>query len=292
MAFTLKITEIEKSENMKIDVAAILENCHLKFGSSNEFYVLQEGEQNQNTAILYNPFRIGRGIFFDGSRIADGEIMLSYNIPTTKTEIMDFIRIVKELERQLKDVQMYCIEEEREYTVLQLVENQERMVQFSLESLNNFCRNTEYRSVILTLAMWPFVMSQEQIAEFSVCKDLMQFEQTIHDLQNIDAYYANPSLLQNQTDGKILAIYTLTEECPSIFPVSADGFLNLDQINIDEGLVRFFIYSEDRVVDEMFAYDVFVEYVIAHGAKQFDEGHILIPSMTKEEIAAMIEQIG
>lgn len=292
MAFTLKITALEKSENLKIDVAAILENCHLKFGSNNEFYVLQEGEQNQNTAILYNPLRIGRGIFFDGSRITDSEIMLSYNIPTTRTEIMDFIRIVKELERQLKGVQMYCIEEEREYTVSQLVESQERMVQFSLESLNNFCRNTEYRSFILTLAMWPFVMSREQVAEFSVCKDLMQFEQTIHDLQNIDAYYANPSLLQNRTDGKILAIYTLTEECDSIFPVSADGFLNLDQINIDKGLIRFFICSEDRVVDGMFDYDAFVEYVIVHGAKRFDEGHILIPSMTKEEIAAMIEQIG
>lgn len=291
MAFTLKITELGKSGNMKVDVAAILENCHLEFGSSNEFYVLQEGEQNQNTAILYNPSRIGRGIFFDGSRIADSEILLSYNIPTTKTEIIDFIKIVKELERQLKGVRMYCIEEKREYTVSQLVENQERMVQFSLESLNNFCRNTEYRSFILTLAMWPFVMSQEQIADFSVCKDLVQFEQTIHDLQNIDAYYANPNLMQNRADGKILAIYTLTEECDSIFPVSADGFLNLDQINIDRGLIRFFIYSEDRVVDGMFDYDAFIEYAVAHGARRFDEGHILIPSMDKEEIAAMIEQI-
>ena len=74
----------------------------MKYGSSNEFYILQEDVINQNTAVLYNPTRIGRGIFFDGSKAAEGEISLSYNIPTTVAEIVDFVRIVKEVERQLK----------------------------------------------------------------------------------------------------------------------------------------------------------------------------------------------
>ena len=102
MAFTLQIRKKGFFGNKNVDLKLILKNCGLKYGSSNEFYILQEDVINQNTAVLYNPTRIGRGIFFDGSKAAEGEITLSYNIPTTVAEIVDFVRIVKEVERQLK----------------------------------------------------------------------------------------------------------------------------------------------------------------------------------------------
>ncbi len=37
-----------------------------------------------NTAILYNPDRIGRGIHFDGRKAQEGFYVVSYNIPTTR----------------------------------------------------------------------------------------------------------------------------------------------------------------------------------------------------------------
>lgn len=290
MAFTLQIRKKGFFGNKNIDLKLILKNCNLKYGSSNEFYILQEDVINQNTAVLYNPTRIGRGIFFDGSKAAEGEISLSYNIPTTATEISDFVRIVKEVERQLKKVALYCVEEEREYTTQTLEDNIPNMTQFSLQSLHEFCKK-EYSTYILTLAMWPFVMNKEQVLEFSECKDLQKFEQLLHDMQAIDAYYAKPTLMQNKADGKILAIYTLTEECVSIFPVKADDFLNLDSIKIDEGLVRFYIFSENQARDGMFSYDRFISYMSEHGARKFDDTHLLIPSITKDEIDHMISEI-
>lgn len=290
MAFTLQIRKKGFFGNKNIDLKLILKNCNLKYGSSNEFYILQEDVINQNTAVLYNPTRIGRGIFFDGSKAAEGEISLSYNIPTTVAEIVDFVRIVKEVERQLKKVALYCVEEEREYTTQTLEDNIPNMTQFSLQSLHEFCKK-EYSTYILTLAMWPFVMNKEQVLEFSECKDLQKFEQLLHDMQAIDAYYAKPTLMQNKADGKILAIYTLTEECVSIFPVKADDFLNLDSIKIDEGLVRFYIFSENQARDGMFSYDRFISYMSEHGARQFDGTHLLIPSITKDEIDHMISEI-
>ena len=110
-------------------------------------------------------------------------------------------------------------------------------------------------------------------------------------MQAIDAYYAKPTLMQNKADGKILAIYTLTEECVSIFPVKADDFLNLDSIKIDEGLVRFYIFSENQARDGMFSYDRFISYMSEHGARKFDDTHLLIPSITKDEIDHMISEI-
>ena len=290
MAFTLQIRKKGFFGNKNIDLKLILKNCNLKYGSSNEFYILQEDVINQNTAVLYNPTRIGRGIFFDGSKAAEGEITLSYNIPTTVAEIVDFVRIVKEVERQLKKVALYCVEEEREYTTQTLEDNIPNMTQFSLQSLHEFCKK-EYSTYILTLAMWPFVMNKEQVLEFSECKDLQKFEQLLHDMQAIDAYYAKPTLMQNKADGKILAIYTLTEECVSIFPVKADDFLNLDSIKIDEGLVRFYIFSENQARDGMFSYDRFISYMSEHGARKFDDTHLLIPSITKDEIDHMISEI-
>ena len=36
------------------------------------FFILQEGQENNKTAIIYNPNRIGRGIFFDGTKGDNG----------------------------------------------------------------------------------------------------------------------------------------------------------------------------------------------------------------------------
>ena len=73
MAFTLQIKAKGLFGNKKIDMETLLSNCNLRFGSDNEFFVLEEGKTNQGTCILYNPQRIGRGIFFDASKIDDGQ---------------------------------------------------------------------------------------------------------------------------------------------------------------------------------------------------------------------------
>lgn len=85
--------------------------------STNEFYILKENEMKENTCILYNPSKIGRGIFFDARSISQGEITLSINIPTTRAEIKDFIKVVSEIERQFKKASIYCEEKEKEYTL-------------------------------------------------------------------------------------------------------------------------------------------------------------------------------
>lgn len=230
MAFTLVINSKGLFGKVKnIQMAELLKNCGLKYGSNNEFYILEDDKMNQNTAELYNAKRTGRGIFFDGSRIADGQVTISYNIPTTKTEIHDFIQVAKEIERQFKKASFYYND----------------------------------------------------------------FEETIHELQAGDFYYAKPSLMKNKNDGKVLAVYTLTDECASIFPMDAKAFLNLDGIQVDEGLISFWIYGEQRRVEGLYPYDMFVEYMMNHGAAKFDASHMRIPgNVTKEEIDKMIAGMG
>ncbi len=77
----------------------------------------------------------------------------------------------------------------------------------------------------------------------------------------------------------------MTEECESVFPVRADGFLNLSKRKITEGFIQFVLYREDRVLEGMFPYGSFIEEMRRHdGIRQFDADHILIPPMTKAEL--------
>ena len=269
MAFTLVIKSKGLFGKVKsINMAELLNNCHLKYGSNNEFYILENDKMEQNTAVLYNPNRIGRGIFFDGRKCSGGQITISYNIPTTKTEIHD-------------------------YTLKDLENNEEAMAAYSLESLHRFCSNQEMKQCILTLAQYPWFLDAEKREYYKNCPDLDDFEKTIHDLQAGDVYYAKPSLMKNKNDGKSLAIYTLTDECESIFPMEAKDFLNLEDIKVDEGLIGFWIYEEQRRVDGLFSYDKFVEYMMGHGAVKFDANHMRVPAtVTKEDINEMIQHIG
>ena len=87
------------------------------------------------------------------------------------------------------------------------------------------------------------------MAAWESCTNLSDFEQTLHDIQARDVYYAKPRLLQKSGTGEIGAFYTLTEECESVFPVRVDGFLNLSELKVKEGFVRFVLYSEQRTLD-------------------------------------------
>ena len=116
------------------------------------------------------------------------------------------------------------------------------------------------------------------------CTDLSDFERTLHGLQALDVYYAKPRLLQKNDTKEIGAFYALTEECESVFPVRADGFLNLSELKVTEGFVQFVLYSEQRVLEGMFPYEQFVEELRGYDVRQFDGDHILIPPMTKAEL--------
>lgn len=116
MAFTLEIKQKKLFGKKSLDISSLAGACGFRYGSDNEFHILQEEQENQGTAIFYNPNRIGRGIFFDGSKGGEGFFTVSYNIPTTRAEIADFTRLVQEMERRLGKVEMYCPEEGRLFT--------------------------------------------------------------------------------------------------------------------------------------------------------------------------------
>ena len=291
MAFTLQIKQKKLFGKTKLDIPALARACGFKYGSDDDFFILQEDQENNKTAIFYNPNRIGRGIFFDGTEGENGFYEISYNIPTTRGEIIDFTRLVQEVERRLGKVEMYCVEEERTFTTGELEQNIDKFVDFSLESLKQFCNNEEYENYILTLALWPYTLPKEKVSDWKNRTDLADFEQTLHVIQSRDVYYAKPRLLRKGDAGEIGAFYVLTEECESVFPVCADGFLNLSEIKISEGFIQFYIYSEDRMLEGLYPYERFMEEIRQYGVQQFDTDHVLIPPMNKESLERLADKL-
>ncbi len=281
MAFTLQIRQKKLFGKTVLDIPSLAHACGFCYGSNNDFYILQENEQAQGTAVFYNPERIGRGIFFNGSKAQEGYYEISYNIPATRAEIMDFARLAGEIERRLDRTEMFCVEEERNFTSRELEQKIEDFAAFSRKSLNQFCGNKEFGSHILTLARWPYTLTKDKVAAWETCADLSDFEQTLHELQALDVYYAKPRLLQKNDTKEIGAFYALTEDCESVFPVRADGFLNLSKLKIDEGFVQFVLYNEQRVLDGIFPYEPFIKELSGYGIRQFDADHILIPPLSK-----------
>ena len=137
--------------------------------------------------------------------------------------------------------------------------------------------------------MWVLAFRKRLLWE--TCKDLSDFEQTLHGFQALDVYYAKPRLLQKNDTKEIGAFYALTEECESIFPVRADGFLNLSELKVTEGFVQFVLYSEQRVLEGMFPYEQFIEELNRYDVRKFDADHILIPPMTKADLENLAERL-
>lgn len=294
MAFTLQVHIQQKKLRFKkpqFNMQELLIKCGLQYGSTNEFYILEE-EIKGDTAILYNPNRIGRGVFCDMGQISSGMIEMSYNIPTTKAEIDDFLAIVLEVKRQLIDIELYCVEEERHLTVEELLANRDNMVSFSLQSLKKFCANKEYQAYIFTLAKFPYTLTKEQVEYFETCEDLNEFEQLLHNKQAMDVYYAKSSLYRNKETQKIGAFYTLTEACESVFPIAVDQQVKLamSDIKIDDGFISFFLLSENRMIEGYYNYNQFIKVMLEKGATFFDGDHILVAPMTKEQIEQVIEE--
>lgn len=108
----------------------------------------------------------------------------------------------------------------------------------------------------------------------------------LHAKQSMDVYYAKPRLMQKST-GEVGAFYVFTEECESIFPVKADGFFSMERMEISESFIRYYIFSEERLLEGLYDYEKFIQYMLDHGATYYDKSHILVPSMTKEQIEVL-----
>ncbi|MBN1468870.1 MAG: DUF4299 family protein [Fusobacteriaceae bacterium] len=293
MALTLQIRDKNLFKKNKIDINKIIEVCNFNYGSWNDFYILNEGESKENTLVAYNLDSIGRGIFINYQKINKSIIEIQINLPTSEKEINDFYNIVKELNTQLKNIEIYFVEENKRYKYNEFLEQKETVIEFSLNTLKKQCEESKDEYIIYTAAMWPLTISNKEKEFFLNSSPLKEFEIFLNSKQNIDCYYSKPTIYKNQINDKYIANYTLTDECLSIFPIDGKFFLNFNllNLNIDEFTIQFFIFSEKKVIDGFYDYKKFIAEIMKNDFQYFDSTHIIIPPLSKNYLLSILDKI-
>lgn len=274
-----------------LDFQALLKNCRLHYGGYNPFFVLEE-ENHGDVGLLYNPHRMARGIYFDGSKKDEGEVTLSFNLPTSPSEIHDVIRVVTEVKLQYRNVEL--ISDGVVLTVEEFIQGKDNYLDYSLSTLRGFCETKSYECAILTLAAYPYTLTPDEMEHYGNDGTLEEFEELLHQKQTVDAQYVCPKIMKKNDTEEVVAFYTLVEDCACIMPVAANCFLNGEQVPIERGLVRFYIDSHKCVLDGHYDYDHFVAVLLEYGAEYFDGDHLYLPAFQLaelEEIASEIQKL-
>ena len=269
----------------KLNLEKILKNCKLSFGSYNDFYILEEDNTYDDMMTVYNPEKIGRGICLDFKEIGNGELTLACIVPATPTEIDDFFNIIREVKSQYKNMEIYFedekVDEDKFFGLTDTI------LKFSLDFLKKEC--SEDSKLVHKLACFPYTFSDEQLNSFKNATDLKEYEELLHNVQSRDSYYAKPTLRQFPGNDGILACYVFTSDCESIFPIKGDIFLHVHKFEISDSYVNFFI-GEAKLIDGIYKYDEFIEYVLDKGVEYFDKDHIIV-NMSDEEVLEMVESL-
>lgn len=295
MAFSMTIRGRKTwfSKKTRFNIDDVLNKLHFRYGSYSEEQVLKEGVREDSTFIVYNPYRIGRGITIDTAKLdVFDEITISYNIPTTQTEINDFFKLAHTIVKSFGKAEIF--NDVSKIKVKDFPKLQEKLVIVSLDELNQKTSQLqEDEDFMMTTARFPYTFFDEDIENFAKCEDLMDFEEKLHMVQEPDYYYAKPNIMLENATKQNWAIYTLTEESVSLFPVDGANTARIfshDTV-IDKTFIRFYIYSEEKLIDGLFHYDKFIELMTQRKCEQIDKVHIAIPPLKKVDMIEITRRI-
>lgn len=265
----------------ELDFHHLLRTLRLEYGTYSPFFILEE-KYAGNAGLLYSPHRLSRGIYFDGKNMNEGEVRISFNLPSTPSEIKDVMAIVSEIRRQYLSIEITC--KEQTMTCDDFLAREEYYLNQSRDSLRNCCQSKQYEAAILTLVTFPYTLTPDEMDYFATEGTLEDFEILIHQKQLVDAHYLCPKLMSREADGAVVAFYTITEEIPTIVPIECSCFLSLEQVQVQQGYVRFYIHSKRRVMEGYYDYDCFIKVLLDFGAEYFDGDHLLLPAFTLAEL--------
>ena len=275
MAFDITISAKKNlfKKTPRLNVEDILKNCNLNFGSYDDYYVLEEDKMYDNTMILYNPQKFARGIFMDLNKFVSGKVSLSINLPTTPSEIDDLFNVINEIINQYVNVNLYI--EDNKYDKNILGDLKYDLNKSCLDNLRQIASNNPQLKLIQTLVKFPYTFSDEDREKFKNAKDLTEYEELLHKIQDVDIYYAKP-ILRQKPGGDVLSCYSVSNNCTSVFPIDGKNVLCRYNQDSKHTIITFFILEEMKIVGGMYDYNDFINYMIDKGVEYFDDDHIKV----------------
>ena len=211
MAVDVKIKQ-KSLFKKKITIEEIIKLTNLSYGVCDEAYRLIPKEIGPRT-ILYDKNKLARGIEL---ALENNDIILRLSLPTTPKEIRCFYKIIETICKNL-NTNTYIRNEETAQIEDNgtFIKSDEEGSIYGLKDMKDILVTKEYPYMQIFGVYHPIAIGSKEIKEID--NNLENFENLLNKLQQLDLYYAAPKLYQ--TPDKLIAVYAIGTEIPSIVPL-------------------------------------------------------------------------
>lgn len=271
MAVDVKIKQ-KSSFKKKVTIKEIIEITNLSYGVCDEAYRLIPKEIGKRT-ILYDKNKLARGIELS---LENNDIILRLSLPTTPKEIRCFYKIIETI-CKIFNTNTYIRNEE----TVQIEDNEtfiksdEEGSIYGLKDMKDILATKEYPYMQIFGVYHPIAIGSKEIKEID--NNLENFENLLNKLQQLDLYYAAPKLYQ--TPDKLIAVYAIGTEIPSIVPLKP-GIIS----NKSKDIKDWFVFLPGN---KAIKYEDFINNV--DHDNYYDANHIII-CLKEEKIKDLISK--
>lgn len=268
-----------------LNFAELRKNCRLEFENRPMALGINQ-KPHKDVGVLYNKCSMARGIYFDGRKMNQGEVRLGLSVPTSHSEICDFIRIVAEIKVQYRNIQVIC--DDMSLSMEEFVQGKENYLHFSLACLREICSKNK---ATIELISAPYTLTPKEQAFFAKKGTLEDFQRLLHRRQSEQKTDAGLEIITEEETGREIAIFELTAGFPTTMPLHYEDSSYLDGIAVDGAQIAFYLRPEIRLTEENFDYETFIQLLIEFGAEKSDENHLALPGFTEEELSEIAMEL-
>ena len=271
MAVDVKIKQ-KSLFKKKVTIKEIIELTNLSYGVCDEAYRLIPKEIGPRT-ILYDKNKLARGIELS---LENNDIILRLSLPTTPKEIRCFYKIIETICKNF-NTNTYIRNEE----TVQIEDNgtfiksDEEGSIYGLKDMKDILATKEYSYMQIFGVYHPIAIGSKEIKEID--NNLENFENLLNKLQQLDLYYAAPKLYQ--TPDKLIAVYAIGTEIPSIVPLKP-GIIS----NKSKDIKDWFVFLPGN---KAIKYEDFINNVDQDN--YYDANHIIV-CLKEEKIKDLISK--
>lgn len=266
---------------------SVITGGNLKYGTFNGKY-LEEGRSDTGELIVYDQAHLSRGISVIWNEQEKNQITLRALNPTSREEINALFDLVARIGEHWKcELEVDGMSQ----SLNAFLARREEMLSFNEKTIKTFSERVlsgEDSSMTLFCTMFPLTIGIPEAERFVDSPDA--FYQWMHERQNIDAYYANPTFYK--MDDGILGRYVLTEGVRSIFPNQPRVPFGLRDPETNRTLecsnYQIFFYSttKDAVIGSV-PYERFLAYLPGK-TQPFDAENFLFEGLTLAEMEQIL----
>lgn len=257
---------------------------------------LQKGRMAANGFIAYDPQRLARGIRVYWVPQEKKKISLHVTLPTAGEEIDDLFLMAERVCSAWSGASVRLGPKEIASSMLEQARDQLKVL--NLRSLHEAASNVldgSHGNLIIGCALHRLVIGPKEADRFWSGTDTDAFRDWLHERQSIDAYVAEPEILEHKEDAMIkLGMYTLLADHASIFPRTPEVPIRYYSRSTGKPLfrvssyrVRFLSADGSRTLGYL-SFPEFMDGLSDGCTEYYDADDVLIHPLSDQQLEAMI----